>query len=175
VAVLLELARVLAARPVEEGVALVFFDIEDHGAPTDPLGFALGSRHMAANLPESLRGFRRGINIDMIGDKDLRLPMEGFSGRKAPVLTRHVWNIGHEMYPDIFVKEMGPPITDDHLPFLEAGHQYINLIDFTFAPWHTLGDTPDKCAAASLEAVGRVLESILRHDSATIPLPPVLR
>jgi hypothetical protein len=170
VAVLLELARVLELAPVEEGVALVFFDLEDHGHARDPNGFALGSRFMAENLPISLDGFRRGINIDMIGDRDLRLPMEGFSGRLAPALTRMVWNVGAEMYPDIFQKIMGNPITDDHLPFLQAGHAYINIIDFDYPPWHTLQDTPDKCSAASLEAVGRVLEAILRHRPATMSL-----
>jgi Zn-dependent M28 family amino/carboxypeptidase len=163
VAVLIELARVIHERPVEEGVALVFFDLEDHGHSFDPAGFAMGSRHMARNLPQSLSSFRRGINIDMIGDADLRLPIEGFSATKARALVREVWNRGADMYPDIFVKEVGSPITDDHLPFLEAGHQYINLIDFTYAPWHTTNDTPDKCSAASLEAVGRTLESLLRH------------
>jgi glutaminyl-peptide cyclotransferase len=163
VAVLLELASVIHDRPTTEGLALVFFDLEDHGAATNADGFAMGARHMAKNLPESLRGFQRGINIDMIGDRDLRIPMEGFGSRKARNLSRMVQSRGAEMYPAIFPREVGPPITDDHLPFLEVGHQYINLIDFTFKPWHTLADTPDKCSAASLEAVGRVLESLLRH------------
>ena len=37
----------------------------------------------------------------------------------------------------------------------------IDLIDFDYPHWHTLQDTPDKCSAASLEKVGRLLVALI--------------
>jgi hypothetical protein len=50
---------------------------------------------------------------------------------------------------------------DDHLSLNAAGVKTIDLIDFDFAPWHTLRDTPSSCSAASLGKVGKALESWL--------------
>lgn len=163
VAVLLELARVLQAHPPAEGVALVFFDLEDHGLPARPKGFCLGSRHMASQLPPELKGFKGGINLDMVGDRDLRLPVEGFSMRRAPELVKAFWDVGAGLYPQVFVKQVTPPVFDDHAPFQEAGFPYIDVIDFEYPFWHTPEDTPDKCSADSLEAVGRTVAEFLRR------------
>lgn len=43
---------------------------------------------------------------------------------------------------------------DDHTPFLEAGIPAVDIIDFDYPYWHTVGDTTDKVSAESLEAVG---------------------
>ena len=52
-------------------------------------------------------------------------------------------------------------IQDDHIPLQQAGWKAIDLIDFDYAPWHTLDDTPDKCSPASLKAVGDVLSRVI--------------
>jgi glutaminyl-peptide cyclotransferase len=52
-------------------------------------------------------------------------------------------------------------IMDDHLPFIDAGVDAIDLIDFSYGPgnrfWHAPFDTLDKISAGSLVVVGRVV------------------
>lgn len=159
VAVLLELARCLAGSNMSHGVALVFFDVEDHGGAGDSMGFCLGSRYFAQHLPTEIEGFLYGINLDMIGDAELQLPMEGYSLNGAPKLTFDLWRTGNQLYPNVWLKTRGASIYDDHMPFLAQKHDYIDVIDFQYAPWHTTADTPDKCSAKSLEIVG---DTVLR-------------
>jgi hypothetical protein len=45
-------------------------------------------------------------------------------------------------------------IIDDHTPLNEAGVPVADIIDFNYAPWHTVHDTVDKCSAESLRIVG---------------------
>ncbi|MBK6799366.1 MAG: M28 family peptidase [Acidobacteria bacterium] len=59
-------------------------------------------------------------------------------------------------------------ITDDHIPFLEAGIPAVDLIDFDYEDqgesfWHTKNDTLDKISAKSLKIVGDVV--LLSLDS----------
>ena len=49
-------------------------------------------------------------------------------------------------------------MTDDHIPFKEAGIPAVDIIDFDYPYWHTTQDTVDKLSPDSLERVGRVLE-----------------
>ncbi len=60
-------------------------------------------------------------------------------------------------------------VSDDHIPFRQAGVPAVDLIDFVYGAgptpgeyWHTTEDTLDKVCPESLEAVGepavRVLE-----------------
>ena len=53
-------------------------------------------------------------------------------------------------------------LNDDHKPFLVRGLPTILLIDFDYDVWHTTSDTPEHCSAASLGAVGRVVEAFIR-------------
>jgi hypothetical protein len=51
----------------------------------------------------------------------------------------------------------------------------VDVIDFDYTYWHTLADTPDKCASTSLEAVGRVIEEYVSRQletPTTYVLPP---
>jgi hypothetical protein len=163
VAALLELARVIPQAKPGHGIALVFFDIEDHGAPGNNMGFCLGSQHFANNTPESVQGFQFGINLDMVADIDLKLPMEGYSLTRAPKLTFDLWSKGNALYPEVWVKQRGPSIYDDHMPFLALGKQYIDVIDFDYAPWHTTADTTDKCSPESLDIVGDTIFTFILH------------
>ncbi|MGI8905144.1 MAG: M28 family peptidase [Candidatus Sumerlaeaceae bacterium] len=161
-AVLLEIARQLPKLNLPHSVGLVFFDLEDHGLPTDSNGFCLGSQFMAKQLPATLQ-FENGINVDMVGDADLRLPVEGHSMRRAPDLAKRFWDLGARLHPAIFVKQSGPPVHDDHIAFLELGKPYIDIIDFNYPSWHTLGDTVDKCSPESLQAVGDTLLEFIQN------------
>ena len=160
VAVLLELSRAVPRLAAGHGIALVFFDAEDCGLSSQTEGFCLGSRYMAKHLPAGL-DFEIGVNLDMVGDADLRIPHEALSLKHCPAVVRAFWAIGTRLHPGIFVDEPGPSVYDDHMPFVEAGKAYIDIIDFDYPAWHTTGDTGDKCSAASLKAVGDTVISAI--------------
>jgi Zn-dependent M28 family amino/carboxypeptidase len=152
VAVLLELARVLEPEKLRNEVWLAFFDAEDRGR-LDGWPFSVGARHMAENLvlnPQAV------IVIDMIGDADQQLYYEHNS---ADELSAEVWAVAAELgYQEYFIPEFRHTIIDDHIPFLERLIPAIDIIDFDYPYWHTVEDTADKVAPASLERIGRTLE-----------------
>ncbi|MFH2053935.1 MAG: M28 family peptidase [bacterium] len=167
VAVLLHLMEVLAGRVPPADVELLFFDGEDAGLGGDPRGFCLGSGRMAESwgefgspLPQAApRGL---ILLDMVGDRDLLIPQEAYSLQYAPEWTRTVFERAQALGLDAFQPFPGPPVFDDHVPFLRRGIPALDLIDFDYRFWHTLEDTPDKCSAGSLAQVGSlVLDLIL--------------
>ena len=163
VAILLELARVMKQTPPSIGVDILLTDGEDYGdsrkdGNTDL--YFLGARHFAKTKPESyIPEF--GILLDMVGDRDLQLPLEQHSLKYAPQVVDLVWNTAEEVHSTAFVRIIGEAISDDHLPLNEAGIPTIDLIDFQYPYWHTHEDTPDKCSAESLETVGRVLSAVI--------------
>lgn len=156
VGTLLEMARVLAARPVAaEKLELVFFDGEEALVDyTDEDGL-YGSRHYAEALrqwPEKSRP-QWGILLDMVGDKDLaiRVPED------SPVhLVELLFAAAEDAGLRNFFGMGNQVIIDDHKPLNEAGVPTIDIIDMDYAYWHTPGDTGDKLSAASLEVVGKV-------------------
>ncbi len=155
VAVLLELARLCSRAEPPVGVDLVFFDGEDYGEEGRTEDYLLGSRRYAKSL-----GARRPaavIIVDMVGERDSRIPIEGYSAAASPALCARIFGIARSLGVPNFVQKAGPSIIDDHLPFIHAGVPAIDLIDFEFPQWHTLADTPDKCSGESLAAVGAVL------------------
>jgi glutaminyl-peptide cyclotransferase len=161
VAVLLHLAERFAEDPPPMGVDIVFFDGEDFGREGDLDEYLLGSRVHARQLAWPRPA--AGLLLDMICKHELRIPVEAFSWQRAPQVVRIVWDEARRLgYGHLFVPEMGPAIMDDHLPLLDVGVPMINLIDFDFPEWHTTADTPAICDPTSLEAVGRVVESVLR-------------
>jgi glutaminyl-peptide cyclotransferase len=161
VAVLLEIARLLAVSRPSVGIDLVFFDGEDWGEEGSAADYLLGSRRYAKSLggnpPLAV------ILLDMVGERDSRMPIEGFSAAASPALCARIYGIARTLGLPNFVQSQGPSIIDDHLPFIQAGIPAIDLIDFDYPFWHTLADTPDKCSAESLAAVGTVILRYLRE------------
>jgi Zn-dependent M28 family amino/carboxypeptidase len=156
--VLLEFAAALAGRPRVDDVYLVFFDGEEafhQWTDTDSL---YGSRHLAAKWTAdgTNRRLKALINVDMIGDKDLRLTWDSNS---AASVRKLVWDVADSLGYSASFPRAGSPITDDHIPFLNEGVRAVDLIDFdsqtTF--WHTPKDTLDKLDPHSLEVIGSVV------------------
>lgn len=162
VAVLLELARVFHEKPPDVGVIFVFFDGEDSGEQGDE-GFCLGSRYLAEHLSPAWQ-FEKGINLDMVADRDLSIPIEGHSWDKARTLALAFWEQAVQHYPRAFRMEPRQPIFDDHVPFLNRKKPFIDVIDFDYRYWHTLEDTEDKCSARSLEQVGRAVARFVQSQ-----------
>jgi len=168
VAVLLEIARLLDLHPLTRnvGIDIILFDLEDLGT-LDPgvpeaqrIPFAMGSEMFVLNNP----GYRPayGVLLDMVGDADLRIPREGYSQQHAPAVLDRVFAAARRAGASAFVDEPGPPIQDDHVPFLRAGIPVVDLIHAPFPDtWHTTADTPEHMSAASLGQVGRTLVELL--------------
>jgi glutaminyl-peptide cyclotransferase len=156
--VLLELAAVLAGRPRIADVYLVFFDGEEafhEWSGTDSL---YGSRHLAEkwSADGTNQRLKALINVDMTGDKNLRLVWDTNS---AASVRKLLWDVADSLgYSSSFPRQ-GNAINDDHMPFLNAGVRAVDLIDFdsqnTF--WHTPQDTLDKLDPRSFEVIGAVV------------------
>jgi len=158
VAVLLELAKVFKAHPPHCGVVLAFWDGEDWGPKDDKM--YLGASYYAHHLPQNTPS--KAVLIDMIGQKGLQIPEEQYSAQNWPDLTKEVWGDAAKVGEgNVFVPRCDYAITDDQIPIGNAGIPSIDLIDFNYAYWHTLMDTPDKCDAASLGDVGVTLEQFV--------------
>ncbi len=161
VAILLELAKIMGENPPPIGVNLVFFDGEDLGVPGENETYCQGSRFFAKNLP--IPRPDEAINLDMVGDKQLVLPIERYSLEYHPELVRHLWDRAKDMGLDAFIGRVDYAIYDDHIPLNEiAGIPSIDLIDFKYPNsyanfWHTMNDIPENCSEESLGQVGALM------------------
>jgi hypothetical protein len=167
VAVLLGMADALRKTRPGVGVDLLFVDGEDYGNFDRNEDVLLGSTYYAAHLPPGPMP-KFAILLDMIGDKDLKILPEGLSQTAAPDVVEAVWALADRIgHGDVFAREEGIALTDDHVPLQQAGIRAIDLVDFTYGGpdnrWHhTPDDTLDKVSVASLQAVGDVMLALIR-------------
>jgi glutaminyl-peptide cyclotransferase len=156
--VLLELAAALQGRPRADDVYVVFFDGEEafhEWTDTDSL---YGSRHLAEKWTAdgTNRRLKALINVDMTGDKNLRLIWDTNS---AASVRKLVWDVADSLGYSAAFPRQGSSIEDDHMPFIKAGVRAVDMIDFdsqkTF--WHTPQDTLDKLDPHSFEVIGAVV------------------
>jgi len=167
-AALLELARVLKARPqLPFTIELLFLDGEESTGEWRDLDHTYGSRHYVevASKAGTLKSLRAMILLDMIGDRQLNIRRETNS---TPWLTDIVWNVarrlGHQAH---FIAE-SMAVEDDHLPFLKAGVPSLDIIDLDYPAWHTAQDTLDAVSARSLQVVGDVVVAALPEIEARL-------
>jgi len=159
-AALLELAHALKDRPRPFTIELLFLDGEEAVGNWTATDSTYGSRYyvQAAQKAGTLKSIKAFVLLDMIGDRDLTIRRESNS---TPWLTDAIWGaakrLGHSKY---FLSET-TPIEDDHLPFLEAGVQSVDIIDLDYQAWHTVRDTLENVSAQSLQVVGDVVLAAL--------------
>ena len=170
VAVVLEVARVLAARAPLDGpsIHLALFDAEEARGdrPFEEDG-TRGSRQYVRFARRPKQGSPRLASIeamvlfDLVGDCDLQIPRERYSSKKLYALFESAAAELQGGDPAPF-GGTAAPVQDDHIPFIEAGIPSVDLIDFTYGPgptpgayWHTPEDTIDKVCPGSLGVVGR--------------------
>jgi glutaminyl-peptide cyclotransferase len=158
-AFLIELARVLKDRRNAIPIELLFLDGEEAVIEWQDGDHTYGSQYYvdAAKKDGTLSQIRALILVDMIGDRDLHILRESNSTRW---LTDTIWAAAKRLKRPEFV-DRETPIEDDHLPFLHAGVEAVDLIDLDYPAWHTQNDTLDKLSASSLQAVGDVLVAAL--------------
>lgn len=159
VAVLLHIAEILKENTPPVGVDIALFDGEDYGEESNLAYYCLGAKHFTKNMG-SYRPIY-GILLDLVGDRDLRLPIEGYSWQYARAVTERIWKKADDLGLNAFVNEFGPTVYDDHLILNQAGIPSVDIIDFNYEYWHTTADTPDKCSSESLAQVGRVVLAMI--------------
>lgn len=175
VGVLMEIARALKNNPVNIGIDIILFDIEDYGAPqylnlmTND-DWALGSQYWSKN--PHIYNYRAyfGILLDMVGASNPKFPKEYYSQQFAPSLSNDVWRIARELgYSDYFTNEIGHPINDDHIyvnvnakiPMIDIIHLE-NREESSFYPyWHTLKDNIEQIDSKTLGMVGDVVLNVI--------------
>ncbi len=161
VSVLLELAKIFHYNPPPIRVSIVLFDAEDMGRPGVPKSYARGSQFFAKNLP--IEKPDEAIILDMIGDKELHIPIERYSYQQNKYLVKKLWSLANKLNLEAFESRIVHTIYDDHVPlWQEAKIPAIDIIDFNYPNrysnyWHTSQDTPDNCSAQSLGQVGNLL------------------
>ncbi len=183
VAVLLEMMRGFAATAPPRPVIVAFLDAEDQGvqggSTLPDAGWIIGARHLADNWPADLPWPTQMILLDLVGgdsehndrvgtppmsDDVFTLPMERRSLQASPDLVDRIWTIAERLGHDAFSRDLGASVIDDHVPFLEAGVEAIDIIEFVPPEWHTQDDTPDHCSADSLMQVGDTLLEYIYGD-----------
>lgn len=179
VAILLELARILALNPPEIGVDLVLFDGEDYGdAGGKPETYCLGSQYWAKNIPVPGYYAKYGILLDMVGARNARFCKEGWSLKFAPTIVDKVWTTAHTLgFGHYFIMKKIDPITDDHyfvntlakIPTIDIINHDPDIHPAGFGShWHTLNDNIDIIDKNTLLAVGQTLVHIIYSESANM-------
>jgi glutaminyl-peptide cyclotransferase len=166
VAVLMELAHEMSGLKTDFGVDFLLLDGEEFRFDSRDR-FFLGSEYFAreyakGNLPYR---YRWGVLLDMVGDTDLQLYQErnSLSWRDTRPLVEDIWAIAARLGVREFVARPRHQIDDDHLMLHNLGHiPCIDIIDFDYPPWHTQGDTPERCSPLSLAKVGWVIREWLK-------------
>jgi glutaminyl-peptide cyclotransferase len=159
VAVLLELATLLAERRPRVGVDMVFFDGEDGGSGGGFPDWCMGSSYYAAHMGDYCP--RLAVVVDMIGDRDLSILKEENSLAASPAAVERVWEAARQVGATSFKETVGTAIYDDHVPLIRAGVPAVLVIDLDYPFWHSLADTPDKCSQESLGEVGRAIAALV--------------
>lgn len=165
-AFLIELARVLQARPRELTYELVWFDGEEAFVEWTGLDHTYGSRFyvQAARQANALASIRALVLVDMIGDRELEIRRDL---RSTTWLNDIIWAEARTLGLQRTFVDADTEIEDDHTPFVDAGIPSVDIIDLDYPAWHTPADTLDQVAPASLQKVGdvllRALPTIERH------------
>jgi Zn-dependent M28 family amino/carboxypeptidase len=173
VAVLLEIARAMHRQPPDIGVDIILFDLEDYGEhnfevyPDSLNPYCIGSDYFARNNTNYFPAY--GILVDMVGDRQLDLPIEQYSYSHSKDVVTKVWETGKKLEKPAFRMAIEDAVYDDHIPLQRIGIKCIDIIDFNYPDethryHHTLQDTPDKCSPESLKQVGDVILEVLYNE-----------
>ncbi|MCC7466573.1 MAG: M28 family peptidase [Saprospiraceae bacterium] len=171
IGVLLELARTLHQNPVDIGVDLICFDLEDNGdngGSNDT--WCLGSQYWAKNLHRPAYMPYYAVLLDLVGAKGAKFYKEGISMDVAPNLVNKIWDMANVLgYGEYFIPENRGGVTDDHLFVIR--HARIPMIDIISLPYegekmfgdhhHTHADNMDIIDKNVLKAVGQTMTELI--------------
>ncbi len=185
VGVILAILNSLKSQPMDIGIDIVFFDIEDYGQPENsglpPMekSWCLGSQHWSKNTKLSTLP-RWGILLDMVGGANATFLKEELSTQYASGLQNRIWNNAETLgFKSMFISEAMGQIQDDHLYVNTlAGIPTVDIIHYKqnnegFADyWHTHNDNLSSVDKNTIKSVGlTVLYTIFEESKfgATAP------
>lgn len=177
VAVMLEVARLLANDTLKLGVDFICFDAEDWGVPQwsednfDSDSWALGAQYWSKNLHKKGYKARFGILLDMVGGQGAQFYKEAMSVQYASSVVDKVWRAAQVVgYGSMFPTQQGTGVTDDHIsvnthakiPTIDIIPYYPNCEQSSFGPtWHTVNDDMEHIDKNTLQAVGQTIIQVL--------------
>lgn len=178
VGVLLETARQIQLSPLEIGIDIILFDLEDYGQPTHSDlpqvedSWCLGSQYWSKSPDKNGERAQFGILLDMVGAENIIFTKEYFSMMYASGVVDKVWKRAAQLgYSNVFVNREAGAVIDDHLyinqnaqiPTIDIIHHVDGQQSF-FPHWHTLNDNMDAIDAGSLNIVGEVLLAVIYNE-----------
>lgn len=156
VAVMLEIARILSARPSNVPVVFVAFGAEE-GGPRDPR--IAGSLHYVEEMsPRERRNILAMINLDMVGHGDALLSTLRVNMKRG-VHQRLLEQAARVGVP---VREHFTPQISDSVPFASQGIETGWLWTGVEPSYHSPLDTPEKVTPVSLDWAGRLTLAVIR-------------
>lgn len=180
VAVILEVARNLAANGITRGVDVLFTDAEDYGRRADddsPLSasdnsWCLGTQHWVKNPTLDLGAVRYAVLLDMVGGRDAVFHREMHSEYLCKDLNDKMWQAARDAGQQArFANELGGAIVDDHIYLIQAGIPAIDIIESanaetgSFSPtWHTHADNISNIDPQTLKAAGIAVTNFLKQN-----------
>jgi glutaminyl-peptide cyclotransferase len=170
VAFLMELGHHMKDLKCAYGVDFVLFDGEEYVYETERAGggdrYFIGSDHFADEYlkAKDTRKFKyeAGVLFDLFAGKNAQLKVEVYSYEKAKVIVDQIWGVAEAVGAKSFKYERGYEVQDDHLALNRVGIPTADVIDFDYAHWHRLSDTPDKVSGDQLAEVSKVITTWLQ-------------
>lgn len=177
VGVLLEIARQLHQHPLELGIDIIFFDLEDYGKPKtetseDIRSWILGSQHWAKNPHRSGYRAKYGLLLDMVGSAKAQFTKEKLSREYAPQLLAKIWQLARRMNKQQYFLDINSSeITDDHsalnviaeIPTVVIVNHPVDTYFGTYH--HTHADNMDIIDKNTLAAVGQVVLAVVYNEN----------
>ena len=182
VAVLMEIARLVASKSPDVGVDIILFDGEDNAEPNgytgdfprgnDKVYWCLGSQYWSKNKHANGYFAYYGILLDMVGAKGAQFHQEGLSRRYAGKILKKVWDEAHSIgYGDYFIYKSQGEIMDDHV-FVnrDAKIPMINIVHYDPANGyfgdfhHSHKDDLDLIDKNTLKAVGQTVTNVIYYE-----------
>jgi hypothetical protein len=174
VAVLLEVARVIASKDPGVGVDIFLWDLEDYGQPENSSfpqmedSYCLGSQYWSKHPHQP--GYRAayGVLLDMVGAPGAEFLMEEVSVKFAGPQMAHYWGLANKLgFNKQFISVQGSAIIDDHyyintltqIPTFDIIHRDRQTPSGFGVYWHTHRDNIENVSPAGLKAVGATLLS----------------
>jgi hypothetical protein len=166
VAWMMEMAHHMKGLKTEIGVDFVLFDGEEYVFETSAFGmggdkYFFGSEHFADDYLKTRatrkHRYEAGVLLDLFAGKGAELKVEAHSYSFAPKIVDQIWGTAAAVGAKSFKYERGYEVLDDHLALNRAGIPSIDIIDFGYAHWHKLSDTPDKISGEVMAEVAKVL------------------
>jgi Zn-dependent M28 family amino/carboxypeptidase len=141
--VVIEMARVLAARGETDGLCIALFGSEEAGL--------LGSQYYVSQLTEAQRGAIRGyLNFDMLGVGD-EWPVVGSDALTALAVEKAA-AIGVSAY----AADSPPNVGSDHASFINAGIPAVLFNCFCDPNYHTAADRYEFLQPDRLKVAGQI-------------------